>query len=149
MQAIWFGDTLVHVRSAHGESEDGLSCLDSTAPYGDSPPLHVHHTEDELFHVVDGRLRLRVGEEDVELAAGDTFLAPMGVPHTYRVESEQARVLVITRKGDFESFVRAAGRPAESAALPERGGPPSDEQQQAFAELAQRHNIELIGPPLA
>jgi quercetin dioxygenase-like cupin family protein len=146
---IWFGDTLIHVRAAHEAGRDGLSCLESTAPHGDSPPLHVHRTEDELFHVVAGRLRLRAGDEDIELAAGETFLAPQGLPHTYRVESDEARWLVVTTNGDFEGFVRAAGRPAEQATLPAPSGPPTPEQQQAFAELALRHGIELVGPPLA
>lgn len=146
--AIWFGDTLVRVRAAHGAGDDGISCLDSTAPRGDSPPLHVHRTEDELFHVVEGTLRVRLGADDVELGAGDTCLAPKGVPHTYRVESEQARWLVVTTNGDFESFVRAAGRPAADAVLPEPSGPPTAEQQETFAELAREHAIDLVGPPL-
>jgi quercetin dioxygenase-like cupin family protein len=149
MDTIWFGDTLIRVQAAHGDGGNGISCLDSTAPRGDSPPLHVHRTEDELFHVVAGRLRLRAGGEDIELGAGETFLAPQGVPHTYRVESEEARWLVVTTNGDFEGFVRAAGRPAETATLPVPAGPPSPEQQQAFAELALRHGIELVGPPIA
>src|SRR5215471_15412183 len=134
--AIWFGDTLVQVRAAHGAGDDGISCLDSTAPRGDSPPLHVHRTEDELFHVVEGTLRVRLGGDDVQLGAGDTCLAPKGVPHTYRVESERARWLVVTTNGDFEGFVRAAGRPAAAKVLPDPAGPPTAEQQEAFAELA-------------
>ena len=147
--AIWFLDTLVRVRVAHDGSADGLSCLESTAPHGDSPPLHVHHTEDELFHVIEGRLRFRVGEAELELAMGETQLAPKGIPHTYRVESNAARWLTVTANGDFEAFVRAAGRPAEAEGLPQPAGPPRPEQQRAFAELAARHGIELVGPPLA
>lgn len=147
--AIWFLDTLVRVRAAHAGSADGLSCLESSAPRGDSPPLHVHRTEDELFHVIEGRLRFRLDGADLELAAGDTHLAPKGVPHTYRVESDGARWLTVTAHGDFEAFVRAAGRPAEAETLPEPGGPPTPEQQRAFAELAGRHAIDLVGPPLA
>src|SRR5439155_6855967 len=63
-------------------------------PGGDSPPLHVHRTEDELFHVLDGMLTLRVGDDLIELAAGATALAPKAVPHTYRVDSPTARWLV-------------------------------------------------------
>ncbi len=138
----------MRVRAAHGAGDDGLSCLESSARRGDSPPLHVHHTEDELFHVVEGRLRLRVGGADLELGAGGTQLAPKGVPHTYRVESEQARWLTVTAHGDFEAFVRASGRPAGTETLPEPSGPPTDAEREAFAELAGRHGIELVGPPL-
>ena len=27
--------------------------MESLAPHGDSPPLHVHQTEDEIFHVLE------------------------------------------------------------------------------------------------
>ena len=84
---LWFLDTLVTIPVGHGDGADGVSVIDSAAPYGDSPPLHVHHAEDEVFHVLEGELRLRVGEEDLELRAGETALAPQGLPHTYRVES--------------------------------------------------------------
>ena len=113
-EQLWFLDTLHTVRVRHGDGEDGISVMESLAPHGDSPPLHVHQTEDETFHVLEGELRLRAGDAEVRIGVGETLLAPKGVPHTYRVESrEGARWLVITRHGDFEGFVRALSRPAE------------------------------------
>ena len=146
---LWFGDTRVSFPCSHAGSEDGISAIESVAPRGDSPPLHVHRTEDELFHVVDGTLTLQLGDELLELGAGSTALAPKGVPHTYRVDSDTARWTVITTHGDFEAFVRAASREPNADGLPERNGPPSREEQEAFAELASAHGIDLVGPPLS
>jgi hypothetical protein len=71
------------------------------------------------------------------------------VPHTYRVEShEGARWLVITRRGDFERFVRALSRPAERSGLPPAQGPPMAEQADALVAAAREHGIEFVGPPL-
>jgi quercetin dioxygenase-like cupin family protein len=107
-EQLWFLNTLHTVRVRHDEGEDGISVMESLAPHGDSPPLHVHQTEDETFHVLEGELRVRAGDADVTIAAGETLLAPKGVAHTYRVESPAgSRWLVITRRGDFERFVRA------------------------------------------
>ncbi|MFW5680744.1 MAG: cupin domain-containing protein, partial [Pseudomonadota bacterium] len=39
---------------------------------GWGPPLHVHHAEDEMFHVLEGRLRIWCGEETFEVTAGAT-----------------------------------------------------------------------------
>ena len=89
-EQLWFLDTLVTIRVARAEGADGMSVLESLAPRGDSPPLHVHHTEDEVFHVIAGELRLQLDDQDLGLAAGETLLAPKGVPHTYRVESQRA-----------------------------------------------------------
>jgi quercetin dioxygenase-like cupin family protein len=146
---LWFLNTLVTVRVRHDEGEDGISVLESFAPHGDSPPLHIHRTEDETFHVLEGELRLRARDADVRLAAGEAILTPKGVPHTYRVESpEGARWLVITTRGDFERFVRALGRPAERPELPAAQAPPTPEQVDALAAAARQHGIDMVGPPL-
>jgi quercetin dioxygenase-like cupin family protein len=148
-EQLWFLNALVTVHVRHDQGEDGVSVLESHAPHGESPPLHVHRTEDELFHVLEGELRLRAGDADIRLGAGESILAPKRVPHTYRVESPAgARWLVITRRGDFERFVRAQSRRAERPALPPRQGPPSPEQADALAAAARAHEIEFVGPRL-
>jgi mannose-6-phosphate isomerase-like protein (cupin superfamily) len=55
---------------------------------GDDPPryiapLHVHHSDDEAWYVLEGSLRVRVGERDVDVPAGGAVLVPRGTPHTY------------------------------------------------------------------
>jgi quercetin dioxygenase-like cupin family protein len=134
----------------HDDGSDGVSVVDSAAPYGDSPPVHVHRDEDEVFHVLEGELRLRVAESDRRLGPGETTLAPKGVPHSYRVESSDgARWLVITSRGDFERLVRSVSRRAEAPDLPEPTGPPTPEQADALAAACREYGIELVGPPLA
>jgi mannose-6-phosphate isomerase-like protein (cupin superfamily) len=148
-EQLWFLDGLAIVRVRHDEGEDGISVLDRLAPHGESPPLHVHHNEDEIFHVLEGELRVRAGDTEVRVGAGETILGPKGVPHTYRVESpEGARWLVITRGGNFERFVRALSRPAERSGLPPAQGAPTPEQADALAATAREHGIEFVGPPL-
>jgi quercetin dioxygenase-like cupin family protein len=144
---LWFLNTLLTVRVSSEEGSDGLSLLENFAPRGNSPPLHVHHIEDEIFHILEGELRFRVRDEEVRVGAGETLLAPRGVPHTYVVESERGRWLVATARGDFERFVRSISRPAERAELPEPS-PPTPEQTEALAAAAREHGIELVGPPL-
>lgn len=145
----WFLDTLVVIHVSHSSGDDGMSLIESAGPYGDSPPLHVHRTEDELFHVLDGTMRVHLGGDEFIAEAGDMFLAPKGIPHTYRVESvEGARWLVTTTGGAFEAMVRAASRPAEGDALPVPNGPPTPDQQAALAALCAAHGIDLVGPPL-
>ena len=148
-ERLWFLDALVTIPVAHADGKDGVSIVAATAPYGDSPPLHVHRAEDEIFHVLEGELRLKVGGSDVRLGPGETALAPQGVPHSYRVESaDGARWLVVTTNGDFEQVVRAFSRPADAPELPERAGPPTPEQAEALAKVCRAANIDLVGPPL-
>lgn len=149
MEYLWFLDTLVCIRVAWNEGTDGISVLEHHAPEGDSPPLHIHHTEDEVFHVLEGVVRLQVAGEERVLRAGETALAPKGVPHTYRVESAGGgRWLTVTARRDFENFVRAMARPAQRPELPPPSGPPTPEAAAVLAEVASRFGIEIVGPPL-
>jgi mannose-6-phosphate isomerase-like protein (cupin superfamily) len=147
-EPLWFLDTLVTPHVPRAAGADRISVLESLAREGDGPPLHVHHDEEEVFFVLEGRLRLRVGDDDLELGVGEGALGPRGVPHTYRVESEQARWLVITASAPFEQFVRALARPAAEPALPPASGAPDEAAVEALTAAAAKHGIEFVGPPL-
>ena len=146
-ESAWFLDT--YVSFAVSGDDRQLSVIESLARRGDSPPLHVQQTEDELFVVLDGTVTVIVDGERSTLGAGEVACAPRGVPHTYRVDSEQARWLAVTTHGDFEAFMRAASRPADRDTLPPPSGPPTPDQIQQLEALADRHGIAFVGPPLA
>jgi hypothetical protein len=127
-----------------------MAVLEHLAPFADSPPLHVHRNEDEIFHVISGEVRLVVAEQELYLRAGDTVQAPSGVSHTYAVVSpEGARMITVTCRGDFERLVRSLGRPTEHDVLPPPAEAPTPEQAAALARACRAHGIELVGPPLA
>jgi len=49
----------------------------------DGPRLHVHHSDDEAWHVLEGTLRFRFSDRTVDAGPGTTVMAPAGVAHTY------------------------------------------------------------------
>jgi len=55
--------------------------------------LHVHHADDEAWHVLEGTLRFRFADRSIEVSAGGTMFVPAGVAHTY--EAVNARYLII------------------------------------------------------
>ena len=142
-------DTLVRVKVGHSSGRDSISLLEHVAPEGDGPPLHIHTTEDEVFHILEGKVRLRIADAERMAGPGDSLIALKGVPHTYRVESrEGGRFLTVTVRGDFERFVRAMGRPATRLELPPPGGPLTPEAQAALIATGRRFGLEIVGPPL-
>jgi mannose-6-phosphate isomerase-like protein (cupin superfamily) len=46
-------------------------------------PLHIHHEDDEAWYVLEGALRIRIGEDEVDVEAGGAALVPRGTVHTY------------------------------------------------------------------
>ena len=55
--------------------------------------LHVHHADDEAWHVLEGVLRFRFPDRAVEVGPGGTVFVPAGVAHTY--EAVAARYLIV------------------------------------------------------
>lgn len=121
---------------AEGDAgQQGIGLVDMVeVPAGHMPPLHVHHDEDEGFYVLDGQVTLYMPDAEVALGPGEFFLAPRGIAHSYRVGSQPARWLVISSPAGFERFV------ADVATL-EQADP------EALAAVAERHGIEILGPP--
>jgi quercetin dioxygenase-like cupin family protein len=143
---FWFADTLGRVLVS-GEQTEGRSCVVEVRGRRDSmPPLHVHPVDDEIFHVLDGEISVYHGAQVVRLGAGDTALAPRGVPHTYRIESETARVLVTGTPAGFDRFIEAFGVPAARLEIP---AGPVEPDFAAVAELEREtgYRVEILGPP--
>ena len=46
-------------------------------------PVHLHRNDDEAWYVLEGRLCVRNGDEDVELRPGCGVLVRRGTPHTF------------------------------------------------------------------
>lgn len=51
---------------------------------GGGMPLHTNEVEHEQY-VLSGRARIALGEESVEVGAGDVLYIPSGTPHGYEV----------------------------------------------------------------
>jgi mannose-6-phosphate isomerase-like protein (cupin superfamily) len=59
-------------------------------------PLHVHHADDEAWHVVSGALRFRFADEEAVAGAGATVLVPAGMAHTFgNAGPEPSRYIII------------------------------------------------------
>jgi quercetin dioxygenase-like cupin family protein len=141
---LWFTNHLVHIQVDGDTSDGALALLDERGRRGDMPPLHVHRRDDETFYVVEGEVTLFVADEQIVLGAGQAAFAPRDVPHAYRVESEEARWLVINTPAGFDAFVREVSEPAPADELPpaERASDPA-----VLAQAAAKVGIEILGPP--
>lgn len=59
-------------------------------------PTHVHHADDEAWYVLEGKLMFRVGDDEVEAAAGSAVIVPRGTVHTYwNPSAEPARYIIV------------------------------------------------------
>ena len=105
------------------------------------PPLH-RRSEDESYRVLEGELTFYVGGEVLRAGPDALVDVPRDVHRTFRVESERARWLVVTRVRSvarFEDFGRALARPAAEW--------PSAEEAATVAAIGAANGIEILGPP--
>jgi quercetin dioxygenase-like cupin family protein len=144
-ELLWFLGTLATIKLP-GEATDGrFSLIEFLFPQHASPPLHTH-PQDESYFVLDGRLTIQAGDQRFSLEAGAAAVVPIGVPHTFRVESETAQVLVLSTPAGIERMVRDCAVPATAPTLP-----PPDAPRPAPDELSrifEAHGQVTLGPPL-
>jgi mannose-6-phosphate isomerase-like protein (cupin superfamily) len=148
-EKLWFLGTLVTIRVAEKANSERISVIEHRVPRGSSPPLHIHHTEDEIFLFLAGEARFVVGSKEIVARAGDTLVAPKGVPHCFIVTSQEDAVwITVTGNGDFEGMIRAVGVSADYDGLPAASGAPTPEQAAVLEGACRANGIELIGPPM-
>ena len=145
-ERLWFLGTLATIK-VPGEASDGrFALIEFLFPRHASPPLHAH-PQDESYIVLEGKLTVAAGEQRFELAPGATAVVPMGIAHTFRVDSDTARVLVLSTPAGLERLVRDGSVSATAPILPPHETPrPSPER---LEDIFRAHGQINVGPPLA
>jgi uncharacterized RmlC-like cupin family protein len=107
-------------------TQDKMSVIIAECPPGNRPPLHAHHQTKETFFCLDGRFRIRWGDEgenEIYLEPYDMIAVPPGVCRDFtNVSDDTARLLVFITgeaEGDFNDIEMT---PSESNRLREQFG---------------------------
>ena len=119
------------LRSARLEGEDFVVVEWRAAPDTSAERpiagLHVHHEDDEAWHVLAGTLTFRFAGRTEEVGAGSTVFVPAGVAHTYSA-SPSARYLVVLTPRLRSLIVELQ----------------ANRDRSADAEIYRRHRSELV-----
>lgn len=85
-------------------------------PAGGTDPQGPH-TEDEVYYVISGRARIRVGDADHAVAAGSTVFVGADVEHRFHDIEEELVVLVVFGPAEYTHRAdHQHGRPHGAAA---------------------------------
>jgi uncharacterized RmlC-like cupin family protein len=68
----------------------------------DSGPnyMHTHLSDDEAWHVLEGSLRFKFLDGEIDACAGTTVFVPAGIPHTYWVTQPGSYLIILTPRLD-------------------------------------------------
>ncbi|UCZ52471.1 cupin domain-containing protein [Bacillus shivajii] len=93
-------------------------------PKGEGPPLHYHRSFEEEFEVIDGELKLIIGEEERILTAGELLTVPKKTHHMFLNASNERPVtfrVKLTPAHHFETSMRIIYGLIEDGEVDEKG----------------------------
>src|SRR5258706_10845019 len=97
-------------------------------------PRHIHFSDDEAWYVLEGTLRIQVGDREMEARAGSSVLVPRGTPHTYwNPEPGPVRYLLIMTSNIYRLI-------KEIHAM-------QDRSPVALAAVFEKYDSSLLPPP--
>jgi mannose-6-phosphate isomerase-like protein (cupin superfamily) len=144
-QTVWFLSNRITVKATAASTGGAYGLVESLIAPGFSPPLHVHHREDEAFWLLEGDVTMRCGDRTFRAQPGSFVFLPRAVPHTFIVEGDTpARMLTLLSPGGGEEFFVAAGRRPAHDGLPP-AAPPDIE---TLTRVGERFGSEIVGPPM-
>jgi quercetin dioxygenase-like cupin family protein len=144
--AIWFLGTLMTLKATGEQTKGTYGLIEQMLPPGFSPPLHVHHSEDEAFYLLAGEASFTCGDQTLKAKPGSFIFFPRDIPHWFRIEgTEPARLLQFNFPAGLEHFFLEVGEPALELTLPS-AEPPDLEK---LVSTAAKYHLEILGPPPA
>lgn len=146
-EAVWLLGGLYRYRAVGDETADAYSLFEVSGPSGFASPIHVHGHETEGFYVVEGEVTLFIGDRELAGIPGSFALAPANLPHTFRLDSPDAKLLLLITPGNagHEALFHEMGQPTDGSMQPS----PAVPDFAVLAEIAARHGTTILGPPPA
>jgi quercetin dioxygenase-like cupin family protein len=146
-EPMWVLGGLYTWKALGDQSGGDYSLCEVRGPAGFAAPLHSHERENEGFYVASGEVTLILGDDEARLVEGGFGFAPAGASHTFRLDSPEARLLLLITPGaaGHEGMFAEMGEPARDHVLPEPPDGPPDFA--SLAAIAARHGTMILGPP--
>ena len=140
--SVWYNGSLMTFLATSEDTHGQFALIEAVATKGNVPPPHIHHREDEIFYVLEGEIVVSVGDRTIKGTPGTMVFLPRDVCHSFTIESEQSRMLILLTPAGLERWFKEFSVPAPAMTLP-----PSDEtgygEVQRMLEAAPRYGIEF------
>jgi quercetin dioxygenase-like cupin family protein len=143
---VWLLGGLYTYKARGRDNGNAYSLFEVQGPV--ATPRHLHEREEEGFYVAAGEVTLLIGAETIEGSPGTFAFAPRGVEHGFKLDSPDAKLLLLLTPGNagHEGMFEAMGEPAAVHDIP----PPPDTlpDPELLGSIAERHGTRIVGPPL-
>jgi mannose-6-phosphate isomerase-like protein (cupin superfamily) len=75
------------------------------------PPRHIHAHEEEVVYILEGRILFETVGRQIPTSAGSCVVLPRGSEQSYRIESDEARLLIFIAPAGLEAYYRELHQP--------------------------------------
>jgi quercetin dioxygenase-like cupin family protein len=94
-----------------------FSLMEELCSKNSGPPPHTHE-QGEALYIIEGQITLIASAEKITAKAGALAYIPARCVHSFRVDTQETRILNFYFPGGFESVTTKFGVPAKSRTLP-------------------------------
>lgn len=143
--AYWQVDILWVILATSEQTGGAYSLMEELCPKNSGPPPH-YHDQDEGFHVLEGEITFQAGDQILKASNGFFISIARGTIHSFRVDSEVARILNFYTPGGFEQTAIELGQPALTRTLPPKGVDKQVSPEQIMA-LFQKVGMHITNLP--
>jgi quercetin dioxygenase-like cupin family protein len=144
-RSVWYNGSLMTFLATAEDTQGKFALIEAVGRKGNVPPLHIHHREEETFYVLEGEMTVSVGDRTIKATPGTTVIVPRHTVHSFVIESEQSRVLILLTPAGMEGWFKEFSVPAPAMTLPPPAETPYSEIQKMLA-AAPRFGIEFVLP---
>src|SRR5262249_29830203 len=98
------GDEII-VKVSSRDTDGAFAVFEGRTQPLHGPPLHVHHEQDETWHVAEAQYLFEVDGQEISAGPGSTVFAPRGSRHTFQnIGTTSGRVMTVVVPGGLDLF---------------------------------------------
>lgn len=141
---LYRGSAVFNFLLSSEDTNGSLAIIDTHILAGTEPPRHVHEREDEIFIMKEGTITYFIGENVITAYPGDVVFAPRGVAHSFKINTPEAKVMLILTPGYFDQFFWKQSTPYSAGEPIAPVGPPSQESIDSVIKLSNEFGTKFI-----
>jgi len=98
-------------------------------------PFHIHHYEDEVIHVLEGAIDIRLDNQKLQAVAGGVIHLPKNIPHAlYNPLKTPLKIMVYAIPGGLENFFNEVETALENGSL----------DKETYTKISTHYGIEWL-----
>lgn len=143
-ESYWVLGDLYTFKVTGKQTNGAFTLIEQVVQPQSGPPPHIHHEEDEVFYVLNGKFSFLSGDKHGVVDAGATIYIPKGTLHTFKnIDEQQGTLLVLITPAGLEEFFYTIGTPAVDMVTPPAFDPAVIGK---VMQLAKDYNMSIVPP---